>query len=112
MGLDEDAIQFRKWQPTVEQRLAALESRSSPPLAPREVAPAVDFGSVEASIRELQACVASQEARINEVTALLAGVEAALGTHGHPPSPPVEPMPLASTAASGVLLAEPTLPGV
>lgn len=107
MGIDEDAIAFRKWQPSVEARLAALETRPVGVGASANVADMsanisdvttalnsliTRVGGLEAEIVTLKAQVTDLEPRLiaveakaTESSTVLAGVEAALGSHGHPP---------------------------
>lgn len=101
---DADAIRLRAWQTTINDRLAALEARpvNSPGSSGVEH-PAVIVGlsdadraeinELRAQITDLTAKLAEVEAKTNDTSGVLAGVEAALGSHAHPPLPPAEAQP-------------------
>jgi hypothetical protein len=105
MGIDEDAIAFRQWQPKVEARLAALESNpaSAGPVLSSDLSAAdrADIAALKGTISALEAQITALEAKVNDTSGVLAGVEAALGAHGHPPTPPAEPVPATAPGPSG-----------
>ena len=102
MGIDEDAIAFRKWQPVVESRLASLESGGTHSTITANVGLSPEFqkqlddlkatiaaiptgsdpeiATLKAKVTELEAAVASMNATLANVEAALAPLHAAAGS--------------------------------
>ena len=104
--MDADLIRLRNWQAGIEARLAALEARggggsSGAPDAADLLGVRDAITSLRASITDVEAQLAAVKVQANDTSAVLAGVETALGSHSHPPSPSAESPPVASAAPAG-----------
>jgi len=94
--MDADALRLRKWQADIESHLAALESIPAKAVTEAGGLSPADKAEVETlkgAVSTLGEKIVAIEARVNDTSGLLAGVEAALGSHAHPTSPPAEPSP-------------------
>lgn len=93
---DADAIRLRRWQADMETRLSVLEGRLGGPV----VGSGLDEGDKRV-IAELESRLDVVETLAKDTSGVLAGVEAALGSHSHPTEAPAQPLPAVSTAAPG-----------
>jgi hypothetical protein len=122
MGIDEDAIAFRQWKPSVEARLAALEAGGTQSTITANVAmspefqkelddlkaalaavpsPGPELEALKTAVSTLGERLTAVEAQTTESSTVLAGVEAALGAHSHPTLAPAEHAPAEPAAAPG-----------
>ena len=105
--MDADLIRLRNWQAAIEARLAALEARpaisQSTITANVGVSPELqqEFDSLRSTISGLTAQLMTVEAKANDTSTVLVGVETALGSHSHPPSPSAESPPAPTAAPAG-----------